>query len=207
MLEHLSRRGYQPGGGLISPLGVFYLNIPKNASTYLTNILLANGWQHHSLHQSSSIKRSIVVLRDPIERWISGFATYASSWILGAGYGSDHFLQDYNALVERFIFDNIVFDDHTTAQSQFVAQLPATDITYFKLNKNIIDQIGQDLNINLVTARVDANQSENNYDQKQISAHMRQRIEQDPVLKARIFEQYKCDFDLINSVQFYYDPR
>ncbi len=207
MLEHLCRRGYRPGGGLISPSGVFYLNIPKNASTYLTNTLLANGWQHHTVDAGSNVKKCVVVLRDPVERWISGFATYVSSWILGPGYGSDHFLEDYNTLVERFIFDNLIFDDHTTAQSAFVNQLPAVDTSYFKLNKNIIDQISQDLNINLQTTQVDANISENNYDQRQISAHIRQRMDQDPVLKARIFEQYKSDFDLINSVQFYYDPR
>jgi hypothetical protein len=206
MLEHLCRRGYQPGGGLISPSGVFYLNIPKNASTYITNTLLANGWQHSTVN-NSDIKKCVVVLRDPIERWISGFATYVSSWILGPGYGSDHFLEDYNALVERFVFDTVVFDDHTTPQSVFVSQLPVTDIIYFKLNKNIINQIGQDLNIDLETKPVDDNQSENNYDQRQIYAHMRKCIEQDPVLKARLFEQYKNDFDLINSVQFYYDPR
>ena len=207
MLEHLCRRGHQPGGGLLSPSGVFYLNIPKNASTYITNILLANRWEHHNLNERSSTQKCIVVLRDPIDRWISGFATYASSWLLGPGYGSDHFLEDYNTLVERLIFDNIVFDDHTTPQSKFVEQLPNSTVTYFKLNKNIIQHISQDLNINLETADVDANISENNYDQRQITDLIRNRVDQDPVLKARIFEQYKCDFDLINSVQFYYDPR
>jgi hypothetical protein len=207
MLEHLCRRGHQPGGGLLSPSGVFYLNIPKNASTYITNILLANGWEHHNLNERSSTQKCIVVLRDPIDRWISGFATYASSWLLGPGYGSDHFLEDYNTLVERLIFDNIVFDDHTTPQSKFVEQLPNSTVTYFKLNKNIIQHISQDLNINLETADVDANISENNYDQRQITDLIRNRVDQDPVLKARVIEQYKSDFDLINSVQFYHDPR
>jgi hypothetical protein len=207
MLEHLCRRGHQPGGGLLSPSGVFYLNIPKNASTYITNILLANRWEHHNLNERSSTQKCIVVLRDPIDRWISGFATYASSWLLGPGYGSDHFLEDYNTLVERLIFDNIVFDDHTTPQSKFVEQLPNSTVTYFKLNKNIIQHISQDLNINLETADVDANISENNYDQRQITDLIRNRVDQDPVLKARVIEQYKSDFDLINSVQFYHDPR
>lgn len=207
MLEHLQARGYHPGGGLISSSGVFYLNIPKNASTYITNILQNNGWQYHNTNDWININKCIVVLRDPIDRWISGFATYVSSWLLGVGYGSDHFVQDYNPLVEKLIFDNLTFDDHTTAQSAFIAQLPPVDITYFKLNKNIIWQIGQDLNINLSTATVDDNKSENNYDQRQIIDLIQTKVDNDPVLKARIFEHFKSDFDLINSVQFYHEPR
>lgn len=207
MLEHLQSRGYQPGGGLISPSGVFYLNIPKNASTYITNILKSNDWRYSSTAEWAQIQQCVVVLRDPIDRWISGFATYASSWLLGSGYGSDHFLEDYNPLVERLIFDNVTFDDHTTAQSAYVAQLPAVPVTYFKLNKNIISDISQGLNINLDVKPVDANVSENNYDQRQITQLIRARVDQDPVLKARLFEHFKCDFDLINRVQFYYEPR
>lgn len=207
MLQSLQHRGYQPGGGLISPSGVFYLNIPKNASTYITNVLRHNDWEYFNVKDCHKIQKCVVILRDPVDRWISGFSTYASSWLLGAGYGSDHFVRDYNALVERLIFDNLTFDDHTTAQSEYVAQLPDIPTSYFKLNKNIINHLSQDLNINLTVEPVDANESENNYDQRQISAFIANRIESDPVLKARIFEHFKSDFDLINRVQFYYEPR
>lgn len=207
MLDHLIARGYEPGGGMLCPTsGVFYLNIPKNASTYLTNILYNNGWNYHSA-DCSQVNQCIVVLRDPIDRWVSGFATYASSWLLSAGYGSDHFVEDYTPLVERLIFDNLVFDDHTTPQAEFVSQLPAIDVTYFKLNKNIIQQIGKHLNISLTVTDVDTNASGSNYDQKQITTFIQHQIDNDPVLKSRIIERYKNDFNLISSVQFYNDPR
>ena len=207
MLDHLIARGYEPGGGMLcSTSSVFYLNIPKNASTYLTNILYNNGWNYHSA-DCSQFNQCIVVLRDPIDRWVSGFATYASSWLLSAGYGSDHFVEDYTPLVERLIFDNLVFDDHTTPQAEFVSQLPAIDITYFKLNKNIIQQIGKHLNISLTVSDVDTNASDSNYDQKQITTFIQHQIDNDPVLKSRIIERYKNDFNLISSVQFYNDPR
>ena len=208
-MQDLVRRGYLPGSGLLSPQGVFYLNIPKNASTYLSNMLLSNGWQHHTLGDSSHlIQQCIVVLRDPVDRWVSGFATYASSWLLGPNYGSDHFVEDYNALTERVIFDNIVFDDHTTAQSRFVDQLPILmHTTYFELNKltvkNISSYIGCDLNI----STVDSNVSEDHYDQQQISKFIRDRLTNRPDLIERINEQYANDFNLIDSVQYYNDAR
>lgn len=208
-MQDLIRRGYLPGSGILSPDGVFYLNIPKNASTYLSNILLSNGWQHHILGDSKHlVKQCVVVLRDPVERWISGFATYASSWLLGFGYGSDHFVEDYNDLTERIIFDNLVFDDHTTPQSKFVDQLPTLmHTTYFELNRNTIKNISGYLNSNLNISSVDANVSEDHYDQQQITKFIRNRLTNRPDLIERINEQYASDFNLIDSVQFYNDAR
>lgn len=205
----IEARGYIPGGGMLSPTGVFYLNIPKNASTFLTNVLAENGWEYHVLgdHGSNLIKQFIVVLRDPIDRWISGFGTYAALYILNSHYGSDHYLKDYNVLTEKFIFDTLIFDDHTTPQSKFVAQLPADKpITYFKLTEKLIPQMGRHTGRPIIVNDVDDNASDSNYDQKQISAFMRDRINNDPLRKAQLIERYKSDFNLITSVQFYYDP-
>lgn len=208
-MQDLVRRGYLPGSGLLSPQGVFYLNIPKNASTYLSNILLSNGWQHHTLGDSQHlVQQAIVVLRDPVERWVSGFATYASSWILGPNYGSDHFVEDYNNLTERVIFDNLVFDDHTTPQSQFVDQLPVLmQTTYFELNNHTVKNISKYLGCDLNISAVDANVSEDHYDQQQISKFIQGRISNRPDLIERINEQYTNDFNLLDSVQYYNDAR
>jgi hypothetical protein len=208
-MQDLVRRGYLPGSGLLSPTGVFYLNIPKNGSTYLSNILLSNGWQHHTLGDSSHlITHIIVVLRDPVERWISGFATYCSSWILGANYGSDHFVEDYNDLTERIIFDNLVFDDHTTPQSDFVEFLPKVKpITYFRLNTDTVENISRYTQQNLNISEVDANVSEDHYDQRQISKFIQGQLTNRPDLIERINEQYANDFNLLDSVQFYNDAR
>jgi hypothetical protein len=210
MYDSLVKRGYIPGGGLISESGLFYLNIPKNASTYFTNILADNSWLHYNLKDNArSVESFIVVLRDPVDRWISGFATYASSWLLGEGYGSDHFVEDYNDLTERLIFDNITFDDHTTPQKVYVDQLLNLNkhIEYFSLNADTIKKISRYANLDLNINEVDANVSENNYDQRQISKFIRQRIDQNVVLKTKLIEHFKDDYALIQSVKFYNDPR
>ena len=208
MLEHLVARGYQPGGGLISPEGVFYLNIPKNASTYTTNLLLKNGWVYHNLNTDvANIKECIALVRDPVDRWVSGFATYAASYVLGSGYGSDYFVEDYNTLTERVIFDTLVFDDHTTEQVKFLEQIDLTSTTLFRLNKTYVNDIAQHLNINITESiELNNNSSENNYDVKQISKFMQERINQDPVLKAKIIERYNKDYQLLQTATFY-DPR
>jgi len=47
-------KGYYPGGGMLSPdRDIFYLNIPKNASTYLTNIFKENTWTHWNILENN----------------------------------------------------------------------------------------------------------------------------------------------------------
>ena len=65
---------------MISPnLNHAWVNIPKNCSSFIQKVLDDNGWimvKHDlvdSILSSSSIEK-IVVLRDPLQRWISGFA-------------------------------------------------------------------------------------------------------------------------------------
>lgn len=207
MLEELVSRGYAPGGGLISPSGVFYLNIPKNASSFLTNVLVDNGWEHTGIHDTR-ITQNICVLRDPVDRWVSGFATYAASWLCSAGYGSTHFLEDYNSLSERIIFDQIVFDDHTTEQVKFIEQLDKTiTTTYFKLGHSLITDLESFLDCKLILNKVDDNKSENNFDTKLISERMKYVLNQDPELKAAIIHRYAVDYDLIRTANYYYEPR
>ena len=106
----IKETGYIPGEGMISPArDIFYLNIPKNASTYLSNILLANNWEHWNIITDiTTVQHSIAFIRDPLDRWISGFSTYVALHILGNGYGSDHFIKDYNLNVPSWeiLLDN-----------------------------------------------------------------------------------------------------
>ena len=202
--------GYIPGGGMLSPdREIFYLNIPKNASTYLTNILKSNEWLHWNILENfAGIKTTIVFIRDPVDRWISGFSTYAALHLFGYGYGSDHFIADYNDLSKRIIFDQVIFDDHTDHQVKYVKQILDYNPVFFRYNENLIPQInsflGQDLNTTII---IDANKSESNYDTEQVSKFIKKQIANNPDLKARVVQAYKEDYEFINSIEFYNDPR
>ena len=212
-MQEAVRHGYLAGGGLRSPdKKNFFLSIPKNASTYLSNTLLANGWHYHTLgDDSDKIEHAMVVLKDPVDRWVSGVGTYISSWILGPGYGSDHFVQQYNSLSERLLFETLILDDHTTPQVRFVKQLdqllPDTPVTYFKLDRLVIDNMGACISQPLTTIAVDANISEDHYDQQVVIDFIKKRILADFTLKAKVVARYQQDYDFINKTQFYYEPR
>ena len=202
MLEHLIPRGYHPGGGLISPEGVFCLNIPKNASTYMTNLLLANGWNFYNLNEHPTPSSAIVVLRDPVERWVSGFATYAASWVLGPSYGSEAFNNDFNDLSQRLIFDQIVFDDHTTPQIEFIKQLDKSiPTTFFALNNDLRTNLESFLKTKLeYPENLNDNATENNYDTKNVARKMEYILSQHPEYRAKVIECYCEDYDFIRSI-------
>lgn len=202
-------QGYYPGGGMLSPnRDIFYLNIPKNASTYLTNIFKENNWSHWNiLDNSDIINTSIAFIRDPVDRWISGFATYAALHLFGHGYGSDHFVEDYNDLSKRIIFDQVIFDDHTELQVKYVEQILDHNPIFFRYNENLIQQINSFLGYDLNTMLVGDNKSESNFDTNQISQFVKKQITNNPDLKARVVQAYKKDYEFINSIEFYNDPR
>ena len=199
----LENRGYVAGGGLRSPLGdLFYLNIPKNASSQTSNLLEHAGWTHCT---TNIFDTTMILLRDPVDRWISGFATYASSYILGPNYGSDHFVDDYNQLTERLIFDNIKFDDHTEAQSRFVEQVRGHKV-YFKITKDkkdLINKLSDFTGENLNTLTVFDNDAELNYDTKHLTEFFRSRIMANKELESKIKQCYNKDYQLIETVKFY----
>lgn len=203
-------REYICGGGLVSPCReIFYLKIPKNASTYLNNILLTNGWEEWNLvDHPIPIKKSIVFIRDPVDRWCSAFATYAALHLFGYGYGSDHFIADYNDLSKKIIFDQIIFDDHTDLQVKYITQVLDYNPFFFRYNKFIIAQINSFLNCNLNTnVDVEDNDSKNNYDTKTISKFIRKQLDENPDLKSKVVNCYRQDYEFINRINFYNEPR
>jgi hypothetical protein len=198
----LINRGYQIGGGMLSPDGkLFYLNIPKNASTFLSSVLHQNNWYYGNLSTFTGNK-IICVLRDPINRWLSGMSTYSALYLLGANYGSDMFIENYNELTERIIFDNIVFDDHTTPQIDFVNLVPKNkEIIYFSADNNLLldnlsKYLGTTLDYNL--SITNENASENNYDTRQIRKFLVSRLTENLTNKLKI--QFKQDYQLLDYV-------
>jgi uncharacterized protein YneF (UPF0154 family) len=171
--------------------------------------LVENNWIHWNiLDNSSTIKTTIAFVRDPLDRWVSGFATYAALHLFGYGYGSDHFVKDYNDLSKKIIFDQVIFDDHTDLQVKYIKQILNHNPVFFRYNENLIAQIVSFLGHDLNTSRlIDENKSELNYDTNQVSKFIKKQLNDNPDLKAQVIESYKQDYEFINSIKFYNDPR
>ena len=219
-MQPLATKGFTYGSGLISPDHTrFIVNIPKNASSYLLNWSQQNQWSVGSVADfSQTIKEMVVVLRDPEERWVSGFAQYVSGNILHAkrfyststGPGKDfqymsaqEFIKNYNALTERLVFDNLeLFDDHVWPQQVFFKNLlPNVPRKYFYINDKFNQCVQEYLNFLIPSADLDRNDSNNDLDKKLIKQFINTRLNQVTELRTTIHEAYADDYQLIKQIK------
>jgi len=178
-------------------------------------------WYVHALADTShhdSLQEVIIVLRDPLQRWLSGFAQYASGWVLNAsrffdtatGPGPEfqrktvqEFVQNYNWLTERLIFDNLeTFDDHVWPQTAFFQDLlPDVPRRYFMLDNDFEREFGHYLDLPVPSADLDRNVGHADPGMRQIQQFLRSRINTVPELLAAIHKAYHQDYEMINSLR------
>ena len=218
MIPALIRRDYGYGSGVISPnLTLFIVNIPKNASSFVSSWTNKFGW-HAALAENHEhrIAEMIVILRDPLDRWISGISQYLNGYILHARGAYDiscssdsqdqymdatTFINQYNSVIERLIFDNLDrHDDHVWPQNEIIeGLLPTKSRRYYYLDDTLEEKLSQYLGIPTV-AGIDRNPGENNKDQRILQMFFRDKINQQPKLKQRIIDRYQKDYELIEQV-------
>ena len=109
-----------------------YIHIPKNASSFVKGVLIGSGgfWHHSETLVNSN--ENLIVLRDPIDRWLSGITQYL------------HNSCQIDMPVD-LVFEKITFDDHTDLQTYFLQGVDLTSATYMMvddlLRANINDWI------------------------------------------------------------------
>ena len=89
------------------------------------------GWMDYNYHYDHMYKKhALVVLRDPVERWLSGICEYF------ALYHATTNVNDFNKTFYDLLMEQIVFDDHTEQQHYFIEGLSHNNITFFLCNKD-----------------------------------------------------------------------
>ena len=220
MIPQLADRGYGYGSGILSPNhDLFIVNIPKNASSYLLDWSNHYGWtaaEINNLDYSHELQELIVILRDPMQRWISGIAQYLTGYVLnvtgaysrdtGPGpndqqISADTFIEEYNQVVERLLFDNLNrFDDHVWPQCNFFQDLmPHVPRKFFYIDQNFDSNIGAYLGF-LPRSGLDRNNGDSNPDTGKIQHFIRTRLNTRPELQERVHRAYAQDYNMIKQV-------
>lgn len=219
----LKDRGYGEFSGLISPSKTkFIINIPKNASSYIHDWTKDYGWITASLTGDNwhSVNQISVILRDPVDRWISGIAQYIKTYVLcpvgpngpifpDSRYAEDknntplsgkQFIDFYNLSTERLIFDNIYrFDDHVWPQYAFICNLrPYVERKYFMLDQNF-DKVFAPHHGLLPNVNSDRNEGNSDNDTKDLQIFFKNLLSNRPDLLDRVKTAYKEDYDLIKQ--------
>ena len=224
MIPALANRGYNYRAGLLSPDHTrFIAGIPKNATSYLGDWAERYGWVPASARMAiPGIRELIIVLRDPVDRWVSGISQYICTYIQSIHgpngpvfdeaevtehdyfLSADAFIEQYTDLTERILFDAASrFDDHVWPQSELIdGMMFGIPRTYFMVGPDLTQQLSEYLGLPIMDG-LDRNSGQDNPEQKKIQEFMRSRLEKRPELVVRLKRHYKTDYDLINSVQFY----
>jgi len=215
--QHMAER-FSIGGGMLSPdKSYVMINIPKNASSYVSTWLNENGWSfidytHHD-DLISRVKTVGVILRDPVNRFCTGFTQYFKSNIVSPPWQvkSQAFtIEDITNMwpaIERIMCDvGILFDDHTMPQYYFYESfLPNVAREYFYCNGSLESTLQKHFNLNTAgdKAEQDANVTAIKIEQlpKQIMQLVKSSVEK-PEIKARLMQMLQRDYQKIMSTQF-----
>lgn len=206
---------------------LIYVNIPKNASSwakhhttghlfnYHTKTFYqdidASGWTEHLNHD-----QYVVILREPINRWITGLAHYLQGWDPTAPLHINNV--DWN-----MIFDTVVFDSHTHPQSDFIKGIDHSKIIWLRCDDNLAKNFGKIVeqftgtpcklttqdqdpaNVFNVTKKINPTVTElfTTESKQNIVDRINEKISSDPKYLNRLHSYYQEDYDLFNSVKFY----
>lgn len=186
-----------------------FIPIPKNSSTYVESFfdiaLGEKSYENFKFQTPITPKKTIVVLRDPIDRWISGIVHY---FYLTNQVGYEVIPKT----IWDFVTNQIVFDEHTELQSRFLPNLDTDDIFFFKqdqtLQANIEEFIKVQFNIPETAwikkkNKIQYNKSLNFFYKNKLKKYVLGLSFNNKVLLNRLKKVYEPDFELFNSVNFY----
>ena len=191
----------------VLPDDLIYVNIPKNGSS-LTRVKLSDAgyikYNYHTLQKYNS--PAFVVLRDPVERWLSGICEYLNRCRHYLGIFKE-FDKNNNALFD-LIFYKIEFDVHTIPQIQFINGLDTDNITFVWLDDKYKYNFSKFFSITQgVANNWDASGRPNSTNQSPFKSNildiLKEKLDNNPTYLKNIKNYYAQDYSLIQSVNFY----
>jgi len=181
---------------------LMYVHIPKNASSWTKPNLLDWGWEFYNYHTDNLYhKHALVVLRDPVDRWLSGIAEYM--YLRHRDLDTEHISNVFMNLV----FDRIAFDDHTEQQILFLQNLDLNRCTFLWCDENYRQNFSHYLESNNMPNKY------YNYEYQHVTKDepirskfkkiFKHALENNSKYKQQLEWYFAKDYKLINSVKFY----
>jgi hypothetical protein len=189
-----------------------YVHITKNASCWAKHHFMPSDYYNYYKDGFDGNKYlALVVLRDPVERWISGIAQYLAGFTPGHKFYIDNI--DWVSLMTK-----VVLDDHTKPQFDFIIDLPTDSMVWFKcdnnltnnfvdfmkkynININLLDEKDDVANIFNITKKVQAGSQ--TLAQQTIVDKITNKLNENPKYIDRIKYFYQYDYKLYNTVPYY----
>jgi len=210
---------FNTNGSYISPDNTYvYLGIPKNASSFISRLLYDNKWKlfindsNHFITRNTyipttSVQECFIILRDPIDRWISGVTQYLTTFRFAASLNQDIIISQQTL---DFLCDIIDVDDHTLPQHYFFDNLyPNMPKTYFWVNKQLKDNILckynlDDNNKNAMPVNNNGTPDDSIIIRNLLKDKITSHINSNNMIIQQIKDYYVQDYKIIDSVDIIY---
>ena len=177
-----------------------YVNIPKNATNWVKLRLESINWTYCNYIERGFVDNTfLVVLREPIDRWIAGIAEYFVQY-------HPH-IKIFTSDMLDIIFDRIALDDHTERQCYFLNDLPFDRAVFFdctdQLKYNFSDYFTQlgitnDFNTHKPFYATDIHAPQHYY-----KTVFSEYVYNNPKYLEKLKNYFLPDFQLIEQVKFY----
>lgn len=180
-------------------IGQQYLHIPVNASSWGKTVFSSLGFIQDTLNCDFS---TIIFFRDPIDRWLSGLATWLTCRLPQHTPITD--IRGNTAVLD-ILFDTVRQDPHTETQSFFVQHVDWNRARCFYMdaafNQYFQDYISTSFNKNISGF---PRQHETTLEGGKLipKTYFRQALESNPKYLSRVLEYFEPDRQLLKKLDF-----
>jgi hypothetical protein len=189
---------------------LIYVNIPKNASSW-ASLQFNQGINHDAANINYydivdlAQCQFIVILRDPLDRWISGMTQmiYTEPYQLVDQVNNMHI----DTFDWELVMEKIEYDNHTQKQVDFIYNIPHNQIVWLKFDSQLKDNF---INLMLLygcDVEIKKSDKDNitlkNSVKHSVIKKIADKLNQHPEYRQKIIDHYHEDYALINSVKFY----
>jgi hypothetical protein len=182
---------------------LIYIPILKNAHSWGEKFFSHNFNCNETVHITQynkelyKDKRFVVILRDPIDRWVSAMAQYLVEFD-----NPDELLD--NVLIKKLITDGINFDRHSKPQRYDLIGLDIKKTVVFMCNDELENNLSlfSSLAFKKPTESIgEHNRNSQNILKKTLYPKIKSMVEQNISLQDRLKEFYYIDYTLITQLQ------
>lgn len=186
-----------------------YVPIPKSASTWCKQ-LWDTGQDINVTAQPMQDLPHVVILREPVDRWVAGFAQ--------CQVGNDPGWEGHwERLGWDWVFEQVIFDNHTEPQASYIAGLDLDRVIWFRMTDSLepamLDWMSHNLGIDHHQTKADRYRGQDRpprvfrdgrqgRSQSEISEMAREALATIPGARQRIEEVYREDIELYNTMKF-----
>ena len=177
-----------------------YLHIPVCASSWGKTIFTATGFEPNgTLNQDYT---TVVFLKDPIDRWLSGLATWLTYRL--PQHTPLTSVRDNSALLD-VLFDTVRQDDHTERQLFFLQNVDVSRAKFFLINDTFNESVNKYFIQNFSTDI--SNYSKENQTTLQggkliPKQYFRSVLESTPQYLDRVLQFFERDYQFLQKISF-----